>query len=49
MKNVEEITVITDEVYAMGKAVAVILNVTKKKEQLKDKLQSVENFEVIER
>ena len=31
MKNVEDITVITDAVYAMGKAVAVILNITKKK------------------
>ena len=31
MKNVEDITVITDAVYAMGKAVAVILNITKKR------------------
>ena len=31
MKNVEEITVINDAVYAVGKAVAVILNITKKK------------------
>ena len=31
MKNFEEITVITDAVYAMGKAVAAILSITKKK------------------